>query len=46
MEVTLGGLDCTGCPLKNNCGGNRVTNGHPFGGACMLIRCCESKKFE
>ncbi len=46
MAKTICGLDCTGCPMKDNCGGCRETNGRPFGGSCMLALCCESKGCE
>lgn len=46
MDFALCGLDCSGCSLKDNCGGCRETNGHPFGGSCMLAQCCENKGCE
>ena len=40
---TLCGLDCSECGLRNDCGGCTETNGHPFGGSCMIAVCCEGK---
>lgn len=40
MGLTICGLDCTRCPLKDNCAGCRATNGQPFGDTCMLALCC------
>ena len=43
---TLCGLDCNECGLRNECGGCTETNGHPFGGSCMIAGCCEDKECE
>lgn len=43
---TLCGLDCSGCGLKNECGGCTETAGHPFGGSCMIAVCCKNKGCE
>ena len=43
---TLCGLDCSECGLRNECGGGTETNGHPFGGSCMIAVCCEDKGSE
>lgn len=40
---SLCGLDCGGCGFKDSCGGCAETNGHPFGGSCLLAKCCGSK---
>lgn len=40
---TLCGLDCSECGLRNECGGCTETNGHPFGGSCMIAVCCKDK---
>lgn len=40
---TICGLDCSECGLRNECGGCVETNGHPFGGSCMIAACCEKK---
>lgn len=34
---SLCGVNCNDCYLKNNCKGCSETNGHPFGGDCILI---------
>lgn len=39
---TICGLDCSQCTLKDTCGGCGKTNGHPFGGACVVASCCQS----
>lgn len=36
---TICGIDCSVCGLKENCGGCKETNGHPFGGSCMIAEC-------
>ncbi len=43
---TICGADCSECAFKENCGGCKTTNGHPFGKSCMLAKCCSSKGFE
>ena len=43
---SLYGLDCNECRLRNECGGCAETNGHPFGGSCMIAVCCENKDCE
>lgn len=30
------GADCTGCCLREGCGGCAETRGRPFGGACLV----------
>lgn len=30
------GVDCTGCGLREGCGGCAETKGRPFGGACLV----------
>ena len=37
------GLDCSKCGLKESCGGCAATNGHPFGGSCVIAVCCDDK---
>ena len=39
----LCGLDCSECGLKKECKGCAETNGHPFGGSCMIALCCRDK---
>lgn len=43
---TLCGLDCSECGLRNECGGCTETNGHPFGGSCIIAVCCKDKGCE
>lgn len=38
------GLSCSDCALRKNCGGCAQTNGHPFGGSCMIALCCTEKR--
>ena len=35
------GIDCTKCELSNTCNGCAETNGHPFGGECIVALCCQ-----
>ena len=42
MNQSICGLDCTGCTMKDTCGGCVVTGGKPFGGDCMVTKCCSS----
>lgn len=44
MNTSICGLDCTGCSFKENCGGCVATGGKPFGGDCMVAKCCGSRK--
>ncbi len=37
---TVCGLDCGECGLRDSCGGCTETDGHPFGGSCMVALCC------
>ena len=37
---TICGIDCSQCGFRNECGGCVETNGHPFGGSCMVAGCC------
>ena len=39
---TICGADCSECGFKESCGGCKATNGHPFGGSCMIAECCSS----
>lgn len=43
MKTSICGLDCVGCSMKANCGGCRETGGKPFGGNCMVAKCCSKK---
>lgn len=44
MCKSICGLDCTGCSMKNTCGGCAATDGKPFGGECMVAKCCGNRK--
>lgn len=46
MGDALCGLDCTKCPSQSNCKGCKNTDGHPFGGSCMLALCRKNKGCE
>lgn len=39
---TICGVDCNECGFKDNCGGCKASNGHPFGASCMIAECCNS----
>ena len=39
---TICGIDCTACGWKENCKGCAETNGHPFGGECVVAECYKS----
>ncbi len=41
MKKTICGLDCDECPMRDGCPGCTETNGHPFGGSCILGECCK-----
>lgn len=43
MCLSLCGLDCSQCPLQENCAGCAATHGRPFGGECMLAACCADR---
>ena len=36
---TICGIDCSGCPMKENCKGCAETSGKPFGGECVTAEC-------
>lgn len=45
---TLCGLDCSECGLRDKSGDDKCdgcveTNGHPFGGSCVIATCCKKK---
>lgn len=46
MCKSICGLDCEGCPMKNACGGCSKTGGKPFGGECMVAKCCGGREDE
>lgn len=37
---TICGIDCSKCQVKDQCKGCIATKGHPFGGNCILAKCC------
>lgn len=40
MRESICGLDCEVCGWKSRCSGCSETCGHPFGGECIMARCC------
>ena len=40
---SLCGFDCGVCTLKESCKGCAETNGHPFGGECVVAECVKKK---
>lgn len=40
---TICGIDCDECPSRESCSGCTETNGHPFGGSCMIAACYNDK---
>lgn len=44
--LSICGLDCAKCELINTCGGCTKTNGHPFGGPCVVATCCQNEGYE
>ena len=40
MSLSLCGLDCSSCSLRENCRGCRESAGHPFGAPCVLAPFC------
>lgn len=43
MSKSVCGLDCAGCSMKDSCCGCVATGGKPFGGECMVAKCCSKK---
>lgn len=43
MGNSICGLDCAGCSFKENCGGCLATGGKPFGGECVVAKCCSKR---
>ena len=43
MKKSICEIDCEQCELKNNCKGCFETNGHPFDGECVIVKCCHNK---
>ena len=46
MSKSICGIDCSKCKYKETCGGCAKTNGRPFGGECMIAKCCLNKGRE
>lgn len=46
MNSSICGLDCSGCSMKDTCGGCAATGGKPFGGECMVAACCGKGKTD
>lgn len=44
MTESICGLDCSECGLRDACRGCAATRGRPFGGACVIAACCQSKE--
>lgn len=44
MSASICGLECSGCSMNNTCGGCTATGGKPFGGECMVAKCCTNRK--
>lgn len=42
--TSICGLDCSGCSMKDQCSGCAATGGRPFGGACVVAKCCGNRK--
>ena len=40
---SLCGIECGDCGFRKECRGCAETNGHPFGGSCMLAACSGEK---
>ena len=43
MIDSICGIDCEKCGLKKDCGRCAATKGKPFGGDCLIARCCIDK---
>ena len=42
---SLCGINCGKCSLKETCEGCSETCGKPFGGECMIAKCCQNKGY-
>ncbi len=40
MGKSICGIDCGECPMNGSCKGCAETGGRPFGGDCVLAKCC------
>lgn len=43
---TICGADCDTCHMKSECNGCIYTGGKPFGGECIVAKCCKTKKLK
>ncbi len=39
IMASICGADCSNCGMKENCKGCIETDGHPFGGECVVAKC-------
>lgn len=46
QKNSLCGEECVSCTWKDKCNGCTATNGHPFGGECILAQCRINKGLE
>ena len=46
MTENICGTDCGQCTMKEACKGCLNTNGHPFGGNCMVAACCQAQGYR
>lgn len=46
MTESVCGVNCNECPLNQTCGGCAETGGKPFGGDCVVAKCCFSKRLD
>ena len=45
--MSICGMDCCNkCARKEECGGCKKTDGHPFGGVCVAAECIKNGGFE
>lgn len=42
MSKSICGIDCTKCDFNKMCEGCAETNGKPFGGQCIVAKCCKN----
>ncbi len=43
---TICGADCSKCSMKETCKGCVKTEGHPFGGTCVVATCCQNREYQ
>ncbi len=43
MKKSICGADCDSCQMNTSCKGCVKTKGKPFGGDCVVAKCCQSK---